>query len=230
MSLSEQQLHEFQLTLLKMKKTIENRLDSSKEFGLKDELIKESTGELSNYDNHPADHATELFEREKDLALREHSTRELDEIERALAKIKEGTYGLCEECNREISVERLNAHPTALRCVEHSHDQTIAKHRPIEEEIVSPPFEEFANDSGSNTSFDAEDSWQAVASWGTSETPSDFFSNEKTDYNKMYMNADERIGSVDDIEGFLASDGYVMSRGVLENDEYDAYEEENRNE
>lgn len=231
MPLSKQQLHEFKRTLLSMKQTTEERLDSSEEFGLKEELIKESTGELSNYDNHPADHGTELFEREKDLALREHSTRELDEIDRALAKIEEGTYGFCEECNRKIPIERLRAHPTALRCVEHSHDQTVAKQRPIEEEVLEPPFKEFVNDErDDNTSFDAEDSWQAVARWGTSETPSDFFSNEKTDYNKMYMNADERIGSVEDIEGFLATDQHGTKRDVLENDEHEVYEEENRNE
>lgn len=230
MALSEQQLYEFRKTLLAMKQTTSDLLESSENFGTNEELIKESIGDLSNYDNHPADHGTELYEREKDIALREHTERGLDEINQALVRIEEGTYGICEICHKEIPVERLEAHPTALRCVEHSSDQSVAKQRPIEEEVLEPPFEEFVNDEGDNTSFDAEDSWQEVARWGTSETPSDFFSNEKTDYNKMYINADERIGSVEDIEGFLATDIHGKGRDILENDEHETYEEENRNE
>lgn len=230
MALSKKQLDEFRNTLLAMKQTTADLLESSENFGTNEELIKESMGELSNYDNHPADQGTELFEREKDIALREHTERGLEEINQALERIEEGTYGICEICHENIPIERLEAHPTALRCVEHSSDQTVAKQRPIEEKVLEPPFEEFVNDEGENTSFDAEDSWQEVARWGTSETPSDFFSNKKTDYNKMYMNADERIGSVEDIEGYLGTNMEGNERDVLENDEHETYEEENRNE
>lgn len=216
--LSKQQLLEFRNMLTKMKRATEQLLESSNELGLKDEFIKESVQELSNYDNHPADQGTELFERQKDLALREHANRELNEIHRALAKIDEGSYGVCEICHKEIPIERLRAHPTALTCVEHSRDQSVAIQRPVEEKLIEPPFVEFVNDDGENTSFDAEDMWQSVAKWGTSETPSDFFSNEKTDYNHMYMNADERFRSVEDIEKWLASNRYRINRDGLENE------------
>ncbi|MDY0395332.1 hypothetical protein RWE15_13990 [Virgibacillus halophilus] len=56
-------------------------------FGLKYEFAQESIGELSNYDNHPADHGTELFERGKDVALNEHAEKELKEINEALTAI-----------------------------------------------------------------------------------------------------------------------------------------------
>ncbi|MDI4707131.1 hypothetical protein MKZ48_21445, partial [Pseudoalteromonas shioyasakiensis] len=53
-------------------------------FGRTLEMAKESVGDLSNYDNHPADQGTELFERGKDLALNEHTEKELQDINEAL--------------------------------------------------------------------------------------------------------------------------------------------------
>src|SRR5699024_9723026 len=57
------------------------------------EFAQESLGELSNYDNHPADTGTELFERGKDIALHQHREKELEDINEALHAIEEGTYG-----------------------------------------------------------------------------------------------------------------------------------------
>ncbi|KAB8138573.1 yteA family sporulation protein, partial [Gracilibacillus oryzae] len=68
--LTEQQLKECKHELLERKQEIAEHLEDH--FGLNLELIKESMSELSNYDNHPGDHGTELFEREKDIALNEH--------------------------------------------------------------------------------------------------------------------------------------------------------------
>src|SRR5690625_3494388 len=73
----------------------------------------EVSKELSNYDNHPADAGSALFERSKDMALYEREERELDAINRALHAIEEGTYGICTVCGREIAYERLKAQPTA---------------------------------------------------------------------------------------------------------------------
>src|SRR5690625_3651718 len=67
-------------------------------FGMAYEFSQESIGELSNYDNHPADHGTELFERGKDLALNEHAEKGLRDRDEALHGIEEGTYCLCSEC------------------------------------------------------------------------------------------------------------------------------------
>lgn len=205
MRLSTEQLQAFQRTLLALKTSIEKRLASSDKFGLDEEWSNESVGELSNYDNHPADTGTELFERGKDLALSEHTERELAEIQRSLEKIEDGTYGTCEQCGKAIPLERLEAHPTAQRCIEHSEDKTIANPRPLEEKTFNSPNALFTDDNR-NTSFDAEDSWQAVARWGTSETPSDFFSHKKTNYNDMYMNADERIGAVESVENIMSNE------------------------
>lgn len=198
-----EQREQFRRLLLNLRNEAEQLLTTNKHYGLEDEMIKESMGELSNYDNHPADHGTILYEREKDIALNEHTERQLSEANEALARLEDGSYGFCTECQQPIPLERLEAQPTATRCVEHSADQEVSKDRPIEEEVLEPPFGNFkGTDNESNTSFDSEDAWQEVARWGTSDTPSDFFSNKKVDYNEMYFNADEHVGTVESVEAF----------------------------
>src|SRR5690625_463671 len=77
-------------------------------FGLQS-AMRDTTGELSSYDNHPADMGTELFERGKDIALNEHAEKELEEINSALHALDEGTYGICTICGTDIPFERLEA-------------------------------------------------------------------------------------------------------------------------
>ena len=62
--------------------------------------------------------ATESLELEKRLALEKQLKDHLAEIEHALHKFEEGTYGLCDSCGREIALERLEALPQASLCVE----------------------------------------------------------------------------------------------------------------
>jgi YteA family regulatory protein len=75
-------------------------------------------GELSDYDNHPADAASETFEREKDFAFDENIDEMVDRIDRALAKIEDGTFGTCDRCGKEIGKARLEALPYATFCIE----------------------------------------------------------------------------------------------------------------
>lgn len=153
---------------------MEERLDQNDHFGFERAHDHESMGELSSYDNHPADDATELYEREKDNALLEHYKLQLSNINRALEAMENGTYGKCEVCGKEIPSERLEALPNTTYCIEHSPDQNVSHDRPIEEGVLMPPFGKFDMDEkDENVAFDAEDSWQTVAEWGTSDTPSD---------------------------------------------------------
>lgn len=69
--------------------------------------------ELSDYDQHPADIGSETFEREKDLSILEALESELAEIEAALRRIDEGTYGVDEVTGEPIDPERLKVVPTA---------------------------------------------------------------------------------------------------------------------
>ena len=79
----------------------------------------ESTGELSSYDQHQADMGTETFEREKDLSILEQVEAELADVEHALRRLDDGTYGTCEVCGTAIPDERLEAMPAARLCLEH---------------------------------------------------------------------------------------------------------------
>ena len=79
----------------------------------------ESTGELSSYDQHQADMGTETFEREKDLSILEQVEAELADVEHALRRLDEGTYGTCEIDGKPIPDERLEAVPAARLCLEH---------------------------------------------------------------------------------------------------------------
>jgi len=64
-------------------------------------------------ENHPADAGTDLFLREADMALVGNAGAILDKIDRALAKIAEGTYGLSDLSGEPIPIERLEAVPYA---------------------------------------------------------------------------------------------------------------------
>ncbi len=77
-----------------------------------------SGGELSNVDQHPADVASEHVQREVTLSMLEQVEAELNDVERAMGKLDDGTYGTCEACGRAIGDERLEAVPTARFCVD----------------------------------------------------------------------------------------------------------------
>jgi RNA polymerase-binding transcription factor DksA len=84
--------------------------------GLKGELgtsENDDISELADYDQHPADTATETFEREKDLSILEQLENELAELQAALERIDAGTYGIDEETGQPIDPARLEAFPTA---------------------------------------------------------------------------------------------------------------------
>jgi DnaK suppressor protein len=73
----------------------------------------DQSGDLTHYDQHPADQGSELFEREKDLAILERLEVDLAEIEAALQRLDEGTYGVDEVTGEPIDPERLEALPAA---------------------------------------------------------------------------------------------------------------------
>lgn len=79
---------------------------------------EEGPAELADYDNHPADAASDTFERTKDHALEENYREIIDRIDEALRKIEDGTYGVCDRCGGPIKPERLKAIPYATMCIE----------------------------------------------------------------------------------------------------------------
>jgi DnaK suppressor protein len=83
-----------------------------------DTTESDSVSELSSIDQHPADLGTETFEREKDVSIIEQVEAELADVEHALRRLDEGTYGTCEACGKPIGDARLDAMPAARLCLD----------------------------------------------------------------------------------------------------------------
>ncbi|MEE9505095.1 MAG: RNA polymerase-binding protein DksA [Thermodesulfobacteriota bacterium] len=66
----------------------------------------------------PLDRATMELERDFSLRIRGRETVLIGKIKEALERIENGTYGICEDCEEEISKERLKARPVATLCIE----------------------------------------------------------------------------------------------------------------
>lgn len=79
---------------------------------------RDALDEISFADQHPADVASETFEREKDVSILENVDEQLRDVEGALKRLDNGTYGRCEICGKEIGDERLRARPEARYCVD----------------------------------------------------------------------------------------------------------------
>ena len=224
--LSSEQIRTYENQLNTEKKELQDRINQNDHFGLERGHFHEAIGELSSYDNHPADEGTDLYEREKDIALNEHEQLHLRNIERALNAIDQGTYGKCEVCGVEIPIERLDVLPTTTCCKEHSLEQHISHKRPLEEGVLMPPFGKFnLDEEDESVVYDAEDSWQEVASWGTSETPSDF-ELPPDHYNDMYSESEEKIGYVEEYENFVGNDMYGKNITVYPNAQHKKFERE----
>ncbi|HXG10375.1 MAG TPA: TraR/DksA C4-type zinc finger protein [Gemmataceae bacterium] len=78
----------------------------------------EASGNLSNMPIHMADLGTDNFEQEFTLGLLQNEEQMLAEIEAALQRIDQGTFGKCEECQRPIPKARLQALVYTRYCVE----------------------------------------------------------------------------------------------------------------
>ena len=62
--------------------------------------------------------ASQVFEQQRDLALRDHNQQHLAAVEAALARLDDGSYGACVRCGRPIAPERLDALPWAAHCID----------------------------------------------------------------------------------------------------------------
>ncbi|PLR82965.1 hypothetical protein CVD25_10355 [Bacillus canaveralius] len=204
--LEKDQIAALKADLEQSKKDIEWQFKTNDHFNLKSNLNRETSIELSAYDNHPGDEGTELFEREKDIALNDHLEYQFGNIKKAIQAIENGTYGLCEVCGKEIPIERLEAIPQTTFCIEHTPDRTISDDRPVEEEVLRPPFGRFDLDEREeNVVLDAEDTWQEVAAFGNSSSPSDFY-DVPEDQDALFNEHNENIGYVEDYENFIGND------------------------
>lgn len=99
--------------------TERSRLDHARRAVHHDGSLLEESGDLAiGAGDHFADSASETFMRELDEGLEENADHILGEIEAALARIEDGTYGNCAVCGRPIGAERLEAVPYATLCID----------------------------------------------------------------------------------------------------------------
>ncbi|MBU0984305.1 MAG: TraR/DksA C4-type zinc finger protein [candidate division Zixibacteria bacterium] len=108
------------------------RIDMLKEMGVissthGSSTIKESTGDLSHYSYHMADQGTDNMERELAFAYASKGGRFLHHIDEALLRIKDGTYGKCHSCGKNIQLNRLKAVPHARLCIQCKSEEEVKK-------------------------------------------------------------------------------------------------------
>ena len=80
-------------------------------------LVSRADMAADHFDNSFQSRAQIQTERQTEFAMNEHETAELGDIEAALKRIQAGTYGQCTDCGVVIPPARLQAYPTAKRCI-----------------------------------------------------------------------------------------------------------------
>jgi YteA family regulatory protein len=160
------QNNKYSKLIQQLKKDRQEAMESATELITGD--MRESIAELSVVDNHPADIATEVYERSRDMAIHDRLRHRIHAIDSALERYEEGNYGICERCLQEIPYERLEVLPYTTVCTKCSREEEMEEqhslHRdPVENEILNRPFSRTFNDGTDRVEFDGEDSWQAVA-------------------------------------------------------------------
>jgi DnaK suppressor protein len=109
--------------LAQVRKTLEDqradllRQQSELEEASFDSTQSDMTGE-AGFDEDFADAGTATFDRERDLSIRNNIQDLVEQITRAIGRIDDGTYGICERCGRPIDAARLRALPHALLCMD----------------------------------------------------------------------------------------------------------------
>ena len=78
---------------------------------------RDASGDLSGYSFHMADMGTDNFDREFTLGLVTTEQKLLYEVDDALRQVKEGKFGLCQQCKKAIRLKRLEAVPYARLCI-----------------------------------------------------------------------------------------------------------------
>jgi len=189
--------------LIEQKRNVENRLDDMMRNSAGGETELDYT-ELSFYDNHPAELATDLQIKGIDNALVVHEKELLKDIKQAINKIDSGNYGKCELCGQEIGEERLSVIPYAKLCINCEYDrslkmQTIAKHdRPVEEMIWDSPMGRKYLNKREDDEYEGIDQLNDLMKYGSADSPQDLGGYH--DYDEFFTNEIDKQGIVDDMD------------------------------
>lgn len=113
--LNKKELAEFKKLILKRKEEVVDEIKHISEDTFK-KSQKEASGDISGYTFHMADVATDTYDREFSLGLVSNEREVLYELDDALKRIDEQTFGVCESC-KTLTKTRLKAVPYARLCV-----------------------------------------------------------------------------------------------------------------
>ena len=111
------ELDYFKKLLLRKRSLLSGNMDSLQDQALRHSR-QDATGDLSNMPIHMADLGSDNFEQEFTLGLIENEEEILRDIDAALERLDDGTFGVCESCSKAIPKARLKAVPHARYCVE----------------------------------------------------------------------------------------------------------------
>ncbi len=114
--LHKKELTEFKKIILKRKGEVVENIEHISEDTLK-KSQKDASGDISGYTYHMADVATDNYDREFSLGLAANERQSILELDDALKKIQDGTFGVCEDCKSLITKTRLKALPYARLCL-----------------------------------------------------------------------------------------------------------------
>ena len=101
--------------------TARRRLEEERErlVALRDRAPEAQTPEPGDVEDQGADAASLTFNREVNQSVVEQAESDIDEVDAALQRLEDGTYGICEVGGERISDERLEAQPATRHCLEH---------------------------------------------------------------------------------------------------------------
>ena len=114
--LTKKELTEFKKLLLKKKEEIDAEIKHISEDTL-NKSQKDASGDISGYTYHMADVATDNYDREFSLGLASKDRKSLYELEDAMKRIEDGTFGVCLDCKVLIAKTRLKVVPQARLCI-----------------------------------------------------------------------------------------------------------------
>lgn len=113
---SKKELKDFKKIVLKKKEEVSDDLKHISDDTLR-KSQKEASGDISGYTYHMADVATDNYDREFSLGLASNERKSLYELDDALKRIEEGTFGICGDCKGMITKVRLKAVPSTRLCI-----------------------------------------------------------------------------------------------------------------
>lgn len=117
---SKKDLKDFKKIVLRRKEEILDDLKHISDDTLR-KSQKEASGDISGYAYHMADVATDNYDREFSLGLASNERQSLYELDDALKRIEDKTFGICDDCKGPITKIRLKAVPSARLCIKCQH-------------------------------------------------------------------------------------------------------------